>query len=58
MKFTTSIDILSKPENIFPWIAQPDKAKRWQKDVIGWEIIKETTEKVCTSFKEKIKQYG
>ena len=51
MKITTSIDILSKPENIFPWVAQPDKAMRWQKDVKGGEIIKETPEKIGTTFK-------
>lgn len=58
MKITTSIDIPSKPENIFPWVAQPDKAMRWQKDVKGGEIIKETPEKIGTTFKEEIEQDG
>lgn len=58
MKISTSIDILAKPEKIFPWVAIPEKAMRWQKDVIGGEILKETPEKMGTTFREEIEQDG
>lgn len=58
MKISTSIDILASPNSIFPWIAQPDKAMLWQKDVKGGEIITETPEKTGTTFREEIEQDG
>lgn len=33
MEINTSIDISSKPEDVFSWINNPDKAMRWQKGV-------------------------
>ena len=58
MKISTSIDILANPNSIFPWIAQPDKAMLWQKDIKGGKIITETPEKIGTTFKEEIEQDG
>lgn len=58
MKVTVAVDILCKPEGVFPWIADPDKAMRWQKGVKGGEIIKETPEKVGTTFKEEMEENG
>jgi uncharacterized protein YndB with AHSA1/START domain len=58
MKFSTSIDINSKPEKVFPWINEPDKAKLWQKGIKSGEIIKETPEKIGTTFRETMEENG
>ena len=58
MKITVTIDIFCGPEEIFPWIDEPDKAMLWQKNVKGGEIIKETPEKIGTTFKEEIEEKG
>jgi len=58
MKIALAVDILCKPEEIFPWIAEPDKAMLWQKGVKGGEIIKETPEKVGTTFREEMEENG
>ena len=58
MKITLTIDILCSPVKVFPWIAEPDRAMRWQKGVKGGEIIKETPEKIGTTFKEEMEENG
>ena len=58
MEINTSIDISSKPEEVFSWINNPDKAMRWQKGVKSGEIIKETSEKIGTTFKEELEENG
>lgn len=58
MKITLSVNIYRRPEEVFPWIAEPDKAMRWQKGVKGGEIIKETPEKIGTTFKEVMEENG
>ena len=58
MKITTAINISSKPNEIFPWIDNPDRAMRWQKGVKKGEIIKETTEKIGTTFREELEENG
>jgi hypothetical protein len=56
MNFSFSIDISLKPENIFPWIANPDKAILWQKGIKKSKIIKETPERIGTTFNEVIEK--
>ena len=58
MEIALAVDIFCKPEEVFPWIAEPDKAMRWQKDVKGGEILKETSEKVGTTFREEMEENG
>ena len=58
MKIAFSIDISCKPEEVFPWIADPNRAMLWQKGVKGGQIIKETPEKVGTVFKEEMEENG
>ena len=58
MKITLAVDIFCAPEGVFPWIAEPDKAMQWQKGVNGGEIIKETPEKVGTTFREEMEEDG
>jgi len=58
MEITASIDISSKPKEVFSWINNPDKAMRWQKGVKSGEIIKETADKIGTTFKEELEENG
>lgn len=58
MNIEFEIEIAQPPEVVFPWIADPDKAKQWQKNVKGEEILVETPEKIGTTFKETIEEDG
>lgn len=58
MKITFAVDIFCAPEDVFPWIAEPDKAMQWQEGVKGGEIIKETPERVGTTFREEMEEDG
>jgi len=58
MKIVVSIDISSSPDDIFAWIDNPDKAMHWQKGVKTGEIIKNTSEKIGTTFKEELEENG
>jgi hypothetical protein len=58
MIITSATDIFCKPEEVFPWVADPDKAMRWQKNVKGGEVITETEEKIGTTFREEMEEDG
>ena len=58
MRITYANEILKPPEFVFPWIAEPDKAMQWQKDVKGGEIIVSKPEVVGTTFKEEMEEDG
>lgn len=58
MKITAEIDITSSPNEVFSWIDNPDKAMCWQKGVKSGEIIKETSSKIGTTFKEELEENG
>ena len=58
MKITLEIDISCRPDEVFSWINDPDKAIRWQKGVKSGEILKETSEKIGTRFKEVLEENG
>ena len=58
MKIIAQVDISSKPNDIFAWIDNPDKAMRWQKGVKNEEIIKETSERIGTTFREELEENG
>jgi uncharacterized protein YndB with AHSA1/START domain len=52
-------DVIPRPpEIVFPWIADPDKAIQWQKNVKGGEIIETRPEIIGTTFKEVIEEGG
>jgi len=52
-------DVIPRPpEIVFPWIADPDKAMKWQKNVKSGEIIENKPEIVGTTFKEVIEEDG
>ncbi len=50
--------ILCSPKKLFPWVADPKKARKWQKNVKGGEITKKTKEIVGTTFKETMEENG
>lgn len=50
--------ITEPPEVVFPWIAEPEKAMTWQKDVKGGKILVNEPEVVGTTFKEFVKEDG
>ncbi len=56
MKISYEYEILQSPELVFPWIAEPEKAVKWQKNVKSTEIIKNTPEMIGTTFKEVIEE--
>ena len=58
MNIEHGIEISRPPEQVFPWIADPDKAMQWQKNVKGGEILVETPDKIGTTFKETIEEDG
>ena len=58
MEIALAVDIFRKPEEVFPWVAEPEKAMRWQKGVKGGEILIETPAKVGTTFREEVEENG
>ena len=58
MRITYANEILKPPEFVFPWIAEPDKAMQWQKNVKGGEVIINRPEVIGTTFKEEIEEGG
>jgi hypothetical protein len=58
MKITYSIDIQREPKLVFAWIGNPEKAKAWMKNVSNSEIIRETPERVGTTFRERVEEGG
>ena len=58
MKIRYSNMIASPIEEVFPWIAEPEKAMQWQKNVKGGEIIIDKPEIIGTTFKETIEEDG
>jgi hypothetical protein len=58
MHIVHEIEISKPPDVVFPWIAEPDKAMQWQKNVKGGEILVEMPEKVGTTFTEIIEEDG
>ena len=58
MKISTAININCTPGEVFPWINEPNKAMLWQKGVKSGKIIKETPEKIGTTFKEILEEDG
>jgi hypothetical protein len=58
MKINFAIEVAGEPEEVFPWIDNPQKAMLWQKGVKGAEITKETPEKIGTTFIEEMEESG
>jgi len=54
MKINFAIEVSGEPDEVFHWIDNPEKAMLWQKGVKKGEIIKETPEKIGTTFIEEM----
>ena len=58
MRIGYSLEISDSPDTIFPWIADPSKAMRWQKNVKGGTIHTSRPGFVGTTFTEVIEEDG
>ncbi len=58
MKINCAIEVSGQPDEVFPWIDDPEKAMLWQKGVKKGEIIRETPEKIGTTFTEEMEEGG
>jgi hypothetical protein len=58
MRVTYQNVISKPPEVVFPWIAEPDRAMKWQKNVKGGEVLVSQPGMVGTTFKEVIEENG
>jgi carbon monoxide dehydrogenase subunit G len=58
MKITNIIEIQATPEKIFYWLDDPDRAKKWMKSVTKSEFIKETPNRIGTTFREYVEENG
>ena len=58
MRIDYEIDVSCRPEELFPWVAEPEKAMMWMKGVKSAEVLKETPGKVGTEFKEVMEEGG
>jgi hypothetical protein len=58
MRIAYEDEIAKPPEVVFPWIAEPEKAMKWQKNVKGGEVIADRPEIVGTTFREVIEEDG
>jgi len=53
-----AIEVSGEPDEVFPWIDNPEKAMLWQKGVKKGEITIETPEKIGTTFIEEMEDGG
>ena len=58
MRIAYEDEIARPPDVVFPWIADPAKAMKWQKNVKGGEVIVDKPEKIGTTFREVIEEDG
>ena len=58
MIIRNNIEISKPKEIVFPWIAEPEKAMQWQKNVKSGTIITKKPEMVGTTFEEEIEENG
>jgi hypothetical protein len=58
MRISLAVDLLCEPHEVFRWIAEPEKAMVWQSVVKRGEVLRETPEKVGTTFREVLEEDG
>jgi hypothetical protein len=58
MNIELEADLTSPPHVVFPYIAEPEKAIQWQRNVKRWEVMEDKPEVVGTTFKEVIEEDG
>ena len=58
MRIRASITIDRPPDQVFPWVEDPDRAMEWQTQVTGGQIVEEAPGWVGTTFTETITESG
>ena len=58
MRVASETEISRAPEMVFPWIAEPEKAMKWQKNVKRGDIVDSKPGVVGTTFIELIEEDG
>ena len=58
MEISNIIEIQASPEKIFSWLEDSDRAKEWMTSVTRSEILKETPNRIGTTFSEFIEENG
>jgi hypothetical protein len=58
MRIRVTCEIARTPEIVFPWLAEPEKAMVWQKNVKGGAIIDKKPEMTGTTFTEVLEENG
>ena len=58
MIINASIEIGKRPDDVFPWLSDVDKAMKWQRNVKSQEIIEKAEHFTGTKFKEIIEEDG
>ena len=58
MKISNTIEIKTTPGKVFYWLEDPERAMKWQTNVTSYKIIKETQDKIGTTFTEYIEEGG
>ncbi len=58
MKITAETTIAKPPEEVFPWIAEPENARKWQPGVKETEILAATPDRIGTTFRETVEEDG
>jgi carbon monoxide dehydrogenase subunit G len=54
MKISSIIEINSTPQEVFTWLENPEKARVWMTSVSEGEILRETVDRVGTTFREVV----
>jgi uncharacterized protein YndB with AHSA1/START domain len=58
MKISYTVDISNKPEEVFLWINNPERAMVWMSSVSKTELLRETSDMVGTTFREIVEEDG
>ena len=58
MRINFAVEVVGEPDEVFPWIDNPEKAMLWQTDVKKGEILRKTPEKIGTTFIEEMEEDG
>lgn len=58
MKIVNKVEINSSPERVFFWLENPERARQWVTNVTRTEYIKETPERIGTTFREYVEESG
>jgi hypothetical protein len=58
MIVAAEIEIAKTAQEVFPWIADPEKAMQWQRNIKSGEVVNRKPGIVGTEFKETLEEGG